>query len=166
MRVLSALRAQSSLGSSILNAQCELAGLKPAQLTDEDLPVLIPRLVSALARFVAPHKVEAFRRLFSRWDNGSSSPATAESDVCKALETNTKMDGLAVDLLTILASVTPLGTALLKAQCIKVNVDVKHIRVSDLHRLVPELVNAVERFVAPDKAALACRRLKALLPPE
>lgn len=59
--VLSALSRGTTLGKSILKAQCELLGYDPQRLEAVQLKGLVPRLLDAAGHFGAPAKVDAIR---------------------------------------------------------------------------------------------------------
>lgn len=167
--VLTALCTVTSLARPILNAQCRLLGYDPNALEVGHLEQLVPKLSEAIGRFGSIEKVRALRAALlaapsldlaalmdtardSRpsgcrrvYAKGEVSPGHFAKEVQHALETH-----------------SPLGWALLEAQCERRGQNIQSLQPESLRPLIPELERSLRRFGTAEQAESVCVTLERL----
>jgi hypothetical protein len=149
--VLEALQSVSSLAWPILKAQCDLASLDPSLLTNGEVPLLVPRLIEAVARFGSKEKADRLRKLLARLEPVEP---PARSPIPKAGKPP-ELGQFSQRVLAELERLSPLAWSLLEAQCSRVGLDATNLTPPKLIQVLPAVEKSLARFTSPDKAARA-----------
>ena len=168
------LKKYCSLAWPILKTQCALAGIAPRALTEADLPIVVPRIAGALARFTSPDKAQRFqsemlgpgspeRFVRTRPRPDPHGGAVRRSVRPSRTPPSERGEGLAGDVLTILLEASPLAQPIFESQCQRAGVDPTRLEPHQLEALLEPLEKALARFGSARRAAEALAALRRLL---
>ena len=166
-RVLALLKEYSAFPAPVLVEQCTRGKMDPANLRPEDLAILAPLLVKAIARFVSAEKAQMFQRdlLLQKPLRVPSEPAPPPRALktLPSFEPTESLDALGRAVFEILREVTPLAWTLLSNQCAKRNLEASTLTREQWRSLVPEIVSSIARFTSPQRGEEVHHKMMLLL---
>jgi hypothetical protein len=161
-RVLGALSKHVSLAWPILKGQCEIAGVDPIHLSDEDVPMLVSPLVDAVSRFAGTAKVGLLRDELLGIEAEPRSVGHQSATI--AFRPNRPISPIATRVVELLTRYSPLAWPLLESQCKAAGLCPETLTADELKILVGSLRGAIDRFgVGPKGEQVAADLLELTL---
>jgi hypothetical protein len=143
-RVLSVLHKHVSLAWPILKAQCEMADIRPSEMSERNLESLVERLVGAVSKFAGPAKGGLLRDELLGLDSGPRSLGRSSATI--AFRPDRPVSRVSEQAIEILARYTPLAWPLFESECNSAKLDPATLGVDELRIVVGALRGAIDRF--------------------